>query len=167
MKNWYVAYTQPSGEDKAMFNLHRQGFEAYLPKVSATRRHARRVEKVRRPLFPRYLFIRMDLSAERWRAVHSTIGVTHLICNGDTPMPMPPQVIDEIRARETGDGVVNLFDEKRFRCGDAVRVTDGPLLDHTGLFECIDGRERVIILLNILGRESKVGLPQEYVAACA
>ena len=82
-------------------------------------------------------------------------------------MPLPPRVIDEIRSRETGDGNVKLFDSERFRSGDAVRVTDGPLLDHTGMFECMDGRERVIILLDILGRESKVGLPQEYVAACA
>jgi transcriptional antiterminator RfaH len=167
MKNWYVAYTQPGGEDKAMFNLRRQGFEAYLPKISTTRRHARRVDRVRRPLFPRYLFVRMNLSAERWRAIHSTIGVTHLICNGDTPVPMPEMVIEEIRARESQDGVVKLFDAARFHAGDAVRVTDGPLLDRMGLFESMGSENRVVILLNILGRELKVGLPEEFVAACA
>jgi transcriptional antiterminator RfaH len=167
MKNWYVAYTQPGGEDKAMFNLRRQNFEAYLPKISTTRRHARRVEQVRRPLFPRYLFVRMDLSAERWRAIHSTIGVTHLICNGDTPVPMPEMVIEEIQARESKDGVVKLFDAARFHAGDAVRVTDGPLLDRTGFFESMGSESRVVILLNILGRELKVGLPEEFVAACA
>ena len=72
---WYVVHTQVLGEDRADLNLRRQGFETYLPRYLRTRRHARRVETVARPLFPRYLFVAMDVARDRWRAVQSTFGV--------------------------------------------------------------------------------------------
>ena len=70
-RDWYVVHTQPHAEDKAIFNLRRQGFETYLPKYLRTRRHARRTEQVARPLFPRYLFVALDLAVQPWRAIQS------------------------------------------------------------------------------------------------
>ena len=48
-----------------------------------------------------------------------------------------------------------------------MRVTSGALLDQTGLFQAIDGDQRVVILLNLLGREVRIHLPVEDVQACA
>ena len=61
------------------------GFETYLPRYEKRRRHARRVETVAAPLFPRYLFVAIDLASQRWRSIHSTIGVSRLVCNGEDP----------------------------------------------------------------------------------
>lgn len=58
--NWYAVYTQAGKERFALQNLANQGFEAYLPSYRKRRRHARRVDTVLAPLFPRYLFVRMD-----------------------------------------------------------------------------------------------------------
>jgi hypothetical protein len=49
----YVAHTQVHGEPKAAADLSRQGFKVYLPGYLRRRRHARRVEIVPGPLFPR------------------------------------------------------------------------------------------------------------------
>lgn len=62
---WYVAYTRFRGEYQAAAHLSRQGFQVYLPKYTKIRRHARRIERVASPLFPRYLFVAMDIEKAR------------------------------------------------------------------------------------------------------
>jgi transcriptional antiterminator RfaH len=73
---WYVVQTQVNAEVKAARNLLRQGFEIYLPHYLKRRSHARKIEKVAAPLFPRYMFVRIDLATQRWRSVQSTYGVS-------------------------------------------------------------------------------------------
>ncbi len=87
-QRWYVVQSQPSAEAKAVFHLNRQGFETYLPRYLKRRRHARRVETIAAPLFPRYLFVAIDLNAQRWRSVFSTVGVSRLVCQGEIPTPI-------------------------------------------------------------------------------
>ena len=65
---WYVVQTQAHAETKACWHLARQGFETYLPRYLKRRRHARRVEMVQAPLFPRYLFVVIDIATQRWRS---------------------------------------------------------------------------------------------------
>jgi transcriptional antiterminator RfaH len=80
--NWYVAHTHVHAEAKAAINLARQGYSVFLPRYCKRRRHARRIEMiVSAPLFPRYLFVLIDLASQRWRAIESTFGVHHLVCH--------------------------------------------------------------------------------------
>ena len=67
MKHWHVVNTRARREQDALINLCRQGFEVYLPKYRKRRSHARRVEWVPSPLFPRYLFVCLDLEIDQWR----------------------------------------------------------------------------------------------------
>ena len=60
-QRWYVVQSQPNAELKAVAHLNRQGFATYLPRYLKRRRHARRVEIIAAPLFPRYLFVSIDL----------------------------------------------------------------------------------------------------------
>src|SRR5664279_3292931 len=73
---WYVAQTHVHAETKATLHLRRQGFDVYLPRYRKQRRHARRVDIVAAPLFPRYLFVSVDLATQRWRSIRSTVGIT-------------------------------------------------------------------------------------------
>ncbi len=166
-RRWYVVHTQPHAEKKALVNLLRQGFEAYLPKYTKRCRHARRITNVIAPLFPRYLFVAIDLSVERWRAVHSTFGVAHMVCNGDAPMAVPTGVVEEIREREDENGLIDLRPLKTMRRGEPVRVTDGPFFDQLGLFDEINADHRVAVLLSVLGRTVRVLLPEGFVSATA
>ena len=167
MTHWYVVHTHARGERVAAANLRRQGFETYLPEYLKRRRHARRTDWVPSPLFPRYLFINIDLAAARWRAVHSTIGVRHLVCHGDVPAPLPTQVVDEIRAREDETGMVAMDWPVPYQKGDVVQVTSGALRNQTGLFDCVADDERVIVLLDLLGRLVRIRLPAEAICAFA
>lgn len=162
---WYVVRTQPHAENKAVSHLDRQGFKTYLPRYLKKRRHARRVEIVRAVLFPCYLFVAIDRQTQRWRCISSTIGVSHLVCNGEEPAPVPDSVIAVLREREDEHGLIRLPPHPRFATGDKVRLLDGAFADCIGLFEGMKDIERVSVLLDLLGRKVRVLLGADLVAA--
>jgi transcriptional antiterminator RfaH len=165
MTCWYVVQTQPHAESKAMGHLIRQGFVAYLPRYLKRRRHARKIETVAAPLFPRYLFVTVDMETQRWRSIHSTFGVTRLVCNGDDPAPVSPAVVAALKVREDAGGFVQFERRPRFAPGERVRIVDGVFADTLGLFEGMADRERVAILLDLLGRKVRVLLDEGAIAA--
>jgi transcriptional antiterminator RfaH len=162
---WFVAHTHPHAENKATTHLNRQGFEIYFPRYLKRRRHARRIEIVVAPLFPRYLFVAIDLNIQRWRSIYSTVGVSRLVCNGDDPTPVPDGIVDALRQREDMSGFVKLDLRAPFRTGEKIRVIDGAFSSCLGLFEGMAERERVAILLDLLGRKVRVVLDADLVAA--
>jgi len=167
MKLWYAVQTQVRAERLALVNLKRQGYEAYLPLYNKRRRHARRTDRVASPLFPGYLFVRMDVDVTAWRAINSTIGAQNIVCFGEHPAPMPAGIVEEIIAREDENRMVRPRSGIPFASGEEVRITDGALCDQTGLFDCAAADERVVILLNLLGRQVRVKVSSEHLAACA
>lgn len=164
MKRWYVVQTQLRAEDRASLHLRNQGINVFLPKHKKQRRHARRVEKVLRPLFPGYLFVELDKTRQRWRSINGTVGVLKLVCAGDSPLPVPYGIIEEIKAR-TNDSGVTYNHSSWFQEGQRVHIQSGAFSDCEGLFEELLDENRVIILLNLLGREVRTALPIETLAA--
>lgn len=162
---WFVAHTHPHAENKATTHLNRQGFEIYFPRYLKRRRHARRIEIVVAPLFPRYLFVAIDLNIQRWRSIYSTVGVSRLVCNGDDPTPVPDGVVEALKQREDTNGFLKLDTRPPFRAGDKIRVLEGAFSSCLGLFEGMAERERIAILLDLLGRKVRVVLDADLVAA--
>jgi transcriptional antiterminator RfaH len=158
MERWYVIHSQPHLEARAAHHLRNQAFEVYLPCYRRRRRHARRTEIIRAPLFPRYLFVRIDIEQQQWRSINSTIGVHHLLCDGERPLPVSDSVIASIREREDNDGVVVLA-PCSLRCGETVRIVDGPFADYGGIFDTLIDEDRVALLLDLLGRRVRVQVP--------
>ena len=139
-----------------MIHLARQGFSTYLPRYLKRRRHARRVDVVAAPLFPRYLFVQINMAVQRWRSIYSTVGVSRLVSNGEFPAKVPEQVVGMLKSREDAKGYVQLDCKARFRAGDKVRVLEGVFCDCLGLYEGMPDRDRVAILLDLLGRKVRV-----------
>ena len=152
MRRWYAVHTQPRAEGKAEFNLRRQGFEVYCPRLCKQRRHARRVDTVLTPLFPRYLFTALDVDAQPWRAVNGTFGVMYLVGRGDRPAPVPEGLVEAVAARETEAGGIAL-PPPSFRPGELVMLEDGPFKEMVGRFERMSDAGRVTVLLELMGRE--------------
>ncbi len=164
-EEWYVVQTQPNAENRAICNLGRQGFKTYLPRYMKRRRHARKTEIVAAPLFPRYVFVAIDIATRQWRSIQSTFGVSRLVCNGDRPAAISSWVIDQLRGREDSSGYVQLRPMARFAHGEKVRIVEGVFSECLGLFEDMTDRERVIVLLDLLGRKVRVVLDGSAVAA--
>ena len=166
MERWYVVHSQAGAEAKATQHLRMQGYHVYLPRRRKRRSHARRIDWVAAPLFPRYLFVRFDIERTRWRAIQSTFGVSHLISLGDgLPAPLPDGIVESIRSREADNGLIEIV--PRFGRGEAVVVGEGPFLDQTGLFERVVDSDRVTILLSLLGRDVRVKVSIHAIRAVA
>ncbi len=156
---WCVAHTQPLKEFVAKQNLLEQGYEVYLPQFKKICRHARKTEEKLAPLFPRYIFIGMDLSSARWRSINGTQGVSYLLMSSDlTPARVPECVIDDLRSQEVSDGVVPVTSLINFVKGEKIRITEGVFKDQTAIFESMDDKSRVQLLLNFMGKEMSIKL---------
>ena len=150
---WYVAKTRPNSETKALFHLERQGFEVYLPQLLRRIKHARKTTWQPRPLFPTYLFVRMSAAQQRWRAINSTVGVSHLICNRQGPLPVPAAIVDDIKEHEDSRGLILTGGESSFRKGARVEVMSGAFAEHLGRFVNATDDECGVILLDLMGRQ--------------
>jgi transcriptional antiterminator RfaH len=162
---WYVVQTHVNSEAKAAANLCRQGFTVYLPRYLKRRSHARKVETVARALFPRYLFVAIDLATQRWRAIQSTLGVSHLVCWNSEPASVEGGIIDGLKAREDQGGFIKLTRRTGFLPGDKVRIVEGAFIDNLALVEAVSDHERVAVLLELLGRKVRVVVGADLIAA--
>ncbi|MCR4378468.1 MAG: transcriptional activator RfaH [Rhodospirillales bacterium] len=160
MKAWYVVRTKSRCEDRSAWHLENQGFEVYLPHYRKQVRHARSVKSVLRPLFSGYLFVHMDLDQQRWRAINGSVGVISLVPSGDAPKPIPNEIVDHIRAREDKSGAVSLAPHG-LQKGDKVHMREGALAEYAALLEEVCDEKRVILLLNLMGREVRLKTSME------
>jgi transcriptional antiterminator RfaH len=160
---WYAIYTRPHDETKALEHLLRQGYSAYLPRYRTQISHARRRQTVLRPLFPRYLFAGIDRASMRWRPILSTVGVVDVVRSGDEPTPVPSAIVAMIREREEAGGFDRLDPRQSLRIGELVRVTAGALEDMVGRLVELRDQDRVVVLLELLGRAVPAQLRAEAV----
>ena len=163
MMRWYAVHTKPKMERWARTNLWERGFEIYLPEYRRRRSHARKVDYVAAPLFPRYLFVRADLSASGVRAINTAPGAVGIVSFGGRPAVAPDDVITELQRRETEEGFVR-FAPGDLKPGDRVRVLDGAFADQLGICQKVSDSERVVLLLSILGRDVRTSVARELVS---
>jgi transcription antitermination factor NusG len=163
-ERWFVARVYSHRENSAQFNLDRLGFRSFAPRVRRTVRHARKLRNVLAPLFPGYIFLILDLSRDRWRAVNSTFGVASLIMGAEQPMPVPRGVVESLVITENS-GLVRLDDD--LEIGQRVRILSGPFADTLCRLVHLDDRGRVRVLLELMGTEVTAQLDRSYVAPAA
>ncbi len=153
---WYVATTLPHMEAGAAGRLQDQGFEVFLPLHRKTIRHARRLSDVVRPVFPGYLFIRMDTGRCRWRAVNGTQGIGHLIASGASPLPVRSGVVEALKEATDSEGLLHLANG--LEPGDTVRLKDGPFANTIGTLLSLRPNDRCQVLISWLGSRIPVGM---------
>jgi len=159
-KRWYVASTKPRSEQIAHFHLLGRGIEAYYPKLFLP--IANRSGRQLIPLFPNYLFVRIDMSSSEYSQVEWCQGVKRLVRFGGVPPPVEDSVIDFLRAQADARGVI--VARTNLKPGDEVRIAKGPFKGLAGIMqEPPDARSRVKVLMAILSREVQVEVPIDYV----
>lgn len=161
-ERWYVARTLPQRELHAARQLANQGFRIFVPRYRKSRRHARKVETVSVPLFPRYIFVAFDRTRDRWRSINGTFGVDRLLVYGGEPQPVPEGVAENLIKATDEDGNVRF--DFHLREGQTVKVTAGPFAELVGQLEGLDENGRVRVLLEIMGGKVRVALPRVMVA---
>ena len=101
------------------------------------------------PMFPRYLFIRLDSSdqGKSWSPIRSTLGVSQLVHFGARAAKVDDTLVDLLRQREQA-----LPTEAMFHSGDAVVIADGPFAGIEAIYQTVDAERRAFILLEILAK---------------
>ena len=154
MAYWAAAQTVAQHEAAAQHFLGLAGFESYLPRLRVPRvRRGRKIE-TRPPLFPSYLFVRI---VNGWWSARWCPHVIRLVAAGDGPAHVADAIVDELKGRERG-GLIDLPKPPGLRAGDRVRILSGPFAGHLGLYAGMKPRERVEVLLQLLGSMQRVTL---------
>ena len=161
-RSWYLIYAKPRQEQVAYNNLERQGYVSYLPKMTIRRRRANEYKEIIEPMFPRYLFISLCADVDNWMPVRSTRGVASLVRFGGYPAKVPDKLIEFIKQKENkykhvGEAVEAL------KPGDKVRILDGAWDGYEAIFEVKSSKERVTLLLDILGSTTRIEVPRELI----
>ena len=165
MSYWAVAQLETNRAALALHCLKLAGFETYLPRFRERRRMPttnRKVE-VATPLFPGYAFIAIEL---QWHTARWSPGVLSIIRAGDVPARVPDRIIADLRGRER-NGLIDLPPKPGLQRGDQVRITRGPMENRLAIYEGMKGRERVEVLLAMLGSVQRVELDRRDVEPVA
>ncbi|MCP4488335.1 MAG: transcription/translation regulatory transformer protein RfaH [Gammaproteobacteria bacterium] len=149
--HWYLIYTKPKYEKVALQNLEQQDFECYLPVMSIEKLHHRKIALSHEPLFPRYLFIRLDQSASgrSWSPIRSTRGVSRIVSFGNEPARVDDWLIEALRSHEE---IEQNQPEQLFTPGEKVTLTEGAFSGIEGIYQMSDGESRVLVLIELLGK---------------
>lgn len=149
---WHLVQTKPGQIQTADANLRRQGITTFIPLIRAVQKRGGRRITTRRPLFANYIFIGVDPAEMRWSAINSTYGVSRLVSfEAGRPAVVRDTLIEALRVRCDEDGCVAGPDD--LRVGEQVKILSGPFADLVGRVDRLDSRDRVRILLDLLGQD--------------
>ena len=160
---WYVIKTHPKQEVRAECNLTAWDINTFHPKISdrCTNPFTGLVSYAVRPLFSRYIFAQFDVNTT-YRRVCFTRGVHSVVNFGSGPVSVDHEIINLIRSRVGGDGLVKLDNE--LSQGDQVMIDSGPLKQMVGVFQHdIKGTDRVAILLTAISYQGRVIIEKDRV----
>lgn len=147
MPFWTVVRTHPNSEKIAIYNLQRQEFDYYQPKIVERKLRNHKMQQVESPLFPCYLFVHVK---EQWRSLQYTYGVASLV-NG----VVRDHIIDGLRNREL-NGIVQLPKSPPYDIGDKVKIAAGPFAGQQALVQRMPAKERQKVLLALLNNKIQV-----------
>ncbi len=161
MKNWYLAYCKARQEDVAAQGLVEQGYSVYLPKLKTRRRRSQGMVEIIQPLFPRYLFVAPTNLEQSISPVRYTAGVSNLVRCSDDYVPVPQGMIEALQAREDPETGYHRLTATNLKQGDRVRIQTGAFAGIEGVFEAHSGRDRVIVLFELLGQQTRTEIAIE------
>jgi transcriptional antiterminator RfaH len=155
--NWYLLHTNPRKELLVANQLQVYEVEVFFPTIRIKRGYNRGTRE--EALFPHYLFVQADLLSPYVPNLRLLPGVRTLVHFGGQPAIIADAVVDHIRRRvEANKASIPLADHL-YRPGQAVRIRSGPLAGLDAVFQSgLKGSERAQVLLEVLGRLTKVEL---------
>jgi transcription antitermination factor NusG len=145
-QNWYALYTRHHHERTVEQHLAARGFEVFLPLYKAAHRWKDRIKDVDLPLFPCYVFVRGGL--ERHTDIVSAPGVHMLVSFAGQPAPIPVEEIEALRTAARSDSQVEPY--PFLKCGDRVRVKEGPLAGICGMLIRKKSGWRLVLSVELL-----------------
>jgi transcription antitermination factor NusG len=150
--HWYAAYTSANHEKRVAEQLSARAVEHFLPSYTSVRRWKDRRVTLQLPLFPGYVFVRMELRNRL--QVLQIPGVARLVGFGGMPTPLPQEEIESLRAG-LASGVC-AEPHPYLNVGRRARIKQGPLAGLEGILLRWKGNWRVVLSLDLIQRSVAV-----------
>jgi len=145
---WFALQVRSRRETYVANHLEGQGFECFLPLYKSKRRWSDRLKEIEQPLFPGYLFCRLNFSNRG--PILMTPGIQQIVGVGRTPVPVEEREIESIR-QVLSSGLPSL-PWPYMHIGERVRVNYGSLVNLEGILVNFKGSNRVVISVTLLQR---------------
>ena len=149
---WVAIHTRHQHESLAARSLAYKGYEVFLPQYTSVRRWSDRTRELSAPLFPGYVFLRGE--REHHIGILTTPGVLGLVAFAGVPAIIPDAEIEAVRqplARR-----VQVEPYPFLKCGDWVRVKDGPLEGIEGILVRHKKQYRLVLSVQLLQKSAAV-----------
>jgi transcriptional antiterminator RfaH len=159
LMRWVLAQVKPGSETLAKRNLERQGFESFLPLERRTQGRKGRLTDTKRPYFGNYIFVAANDASAPVTAIRSTFGVSRLVEFGGTTAHVPTALVRELKNACDEHGCLTL--RPTMDAGDTVQVIRGPFFSQLGQVESFASKDRIWVLLDLLGSLNKTLLARK------
>src|ERR1700674_4264147 len=157
---WFAILARTGREKNATILLENAGYECYLPVVKFTRQWSDRLKEIELPLFPGYLFCRMN--PHNRLPVLMTPGVIQIVGIGKTPIPVEEQEIAAIQ--RAGKSGLSTMPWPYLQVGHVVRIEEGPLQGLTGIVLKIKSGLKLVLSVNLLQRSVAVEIDGSWIS---
>jgi len=155
---WFALMVRTGREKTATLLLENAGYECFLPVSKYTRRWSDRMKEIEVPLFPGYLFCRMD--SHNRLPVLMTPGVIQIVGAGKTLIPVGEGEIAAIQ-RVVKNGL-STMPWPYLQVGDVARIEEGPLRGMTGIIVRIKSGMKLVLSVSLLQRSVAVEVDRSW-----
>jgi transcription antitermination factor NusG len=157
---WFAILARTGREKNATLLLENAGYECYLPVSKFVRRWSDRVKEIEVPLFPGYLFCRMN--PHNRLPVLMTPGVIQIVGVGKTPIPVEEEEIAAIQ--RVGKSGLPTMPWPYLEVGHVVRIEEGPLRGLAGIVVKIKSGLKLVLSVSLLQRSVAVEIDRTWIS---
>src|SRR5467141_4199800 len=155
---WFAIMARTGKEKNAILLLENSGYECYLLVIKFNRQWSDRVKEIEAPLFPGYLFCRMN--PHNRLPVLITPGVIQIVGVGKTPVPVEEQEIAAIQ--RVGKSGISIMPWPYLQVGQVARIEEGPLRGMTGIVVKIKSGMKLVLSVTLLQRSVAVEVDRSW-----
>jgi transcription antitermination factor NusG len=158
---WFALQVRARSERTIAELLRSKGYEEFLPLYHCKRRWSDRIKRVMQPLFPGYVFCRLDL--QHRLPVLVTPGVLQIVGLGKTPTPIDESEIISLQKIVTSG--VQTEPWPFMKIGERVRIVRGALEGVEGILNAFKGPSRLVVSVTLLRRSVAVEIDEDWIIA--
>lgn len=156
---WFAILVRTGREKTANLLLENSGYECLLPVSKSTRHWSDRTKVIEMPLFPGYLFCRMN--PHNRLTVLMTPGVMQIVGVGKTPVPVEEEEIEAIqRVQKSG---LSAMPWPYMQIGNVAQILEGPLRGLTGIIVRIKSGMKLVLSVSLLQRSVAVEVERSWI----
>ena len=156
---WYALKVRTRSEPVVVTVLRNRGYDPFAPTMAERRRYCDRMTVVETPVFPGYVFCRLD--PRKKVPVLSAPAVEYIVSFAGAPVIVPEDEIEAVRrAIEAG-----ARPRPYLAAGQRIRIEYGAPAGLEGILVRQGSEHRLVVSINLLQRSVSVEIDEDQVQA--